>query len=189
MEGVTILGAGGHGRDVAAIAAACGVPVVGFLDDALGGAWSSLDGCYAFGVHDSVTRARCDTKAFPARLLLHPSSYVEPDAYIDAGVVIGPRAVVGPGCALFRHTHVGQMASMVRTTAHRYVTISPGAVICGDVTIEEGASIGAGAVVSNLCEIGAYATIGAGAVLPPRTVVPAHAVWAGVPARPLREAA
>jgi len=189
VEGLTILGAGGHGQDVGAIAAAAGLVVDGYLDDRLAGPWSELDGSYVFGVHDPLTRARCDTFNHPAVRVMHPSAYVDPDAEVFPGTVIGARATVGNGCILGRHVHVGQGASIIRTRVMPYATISPGAVICGDVTIGEAAYIGAGAVISNLCTIGEYATIGAGAVLPPRTTVPPRAVWAGVPARPLREAA
>jgi serine acetyltransferase len=189
VESVTILGAGGHGHDVAAIVRACGYHFAGFLDDDRGRPWSGLAGPYVFGVHDSLCRARRDFMDEPAVTLVHPSAYIEPGVVPGAGVVVGPRAVVGPGCVLGRHVHIGQMASLVRTECADYVTVSPGAIICGDVTIGEGATIGAGAVVSNLCHIGPYATVGAGAVLPPRTTVPTGAVWAGVPARPLHEEA
>ena len=189
MDAVTVLGAGGHGRDVAAIVQACGLHFGGFLDDAIAHPWTALSGPYVFGVHSSLVRARRDNYVAPAVTLIHPSAYVEPGCEPEAGVVVGPRAIIGPDCHLGRHVHVGQGASLVRTRLAPYVTVSPGAVICGDVTVGEGATIGAGAVVSNLCRIGAYATVGAGAVLPPRTVIPAHGVWAGVPARPLHEAA
>ena len=42
--------------------------------------------------------------------------------------------------------------------------IAPGATLCGDVTIGDGAFIGAGATVVNGREIGARAFIAAGAV-------------------------
>lgn len=189
MDAVTVLGAGGHGQDVAAIVRACGYHFAGFLDDKTGEPWSSLSGPYVFGVHDSVTRARRDTATRRAVTLLHPSAYVEADAEIRPGAVVGPRAVVGPGCSIGRHAHIGQAVSLVRTDVGDYATISPGTVICGDVEVHEGATVGAGAVISNLCTVGAYAVVGAGAVLPPRTDIPPHAVWAGVPARPLHEEA
>jgi carbonic anhydrase/acetyltransferase-like protein (isoleucine patch superfamily) len=191
METVTVLGSGGHGRDVAAIVRACGLHFAGYLDDNIAdlGNWDTLSGPYVFGVHDPQVRAARDTRDFPAVILVHPSAYVEPDCEPGDGVVVGPRAIIGPGCRIYRHAHIGQGASLVRTIVGCYATISPGAVICGDVSIGDGAIIGAGAVVSNLCQIGDYAVVGAGAVLPPRTVVPPGTTWAGVPARPLREAA
>lgn len=189
MESVTVLGAGGHGQDVAAILQACGFHFAGYLDDKTGRPWSTLTGAYVFGVHSSTDRARCDNFVATAVVAVHPSAYVDPRTEVEAGVVVGPRAVIGNDCHIGRHVHIGQAVTMVRTWLAPYVTVSPGAVICGDVHISEGATIGAGAVVSNLCEVGKYATIGAGAVLPPRTVVPARSVWAGVPARPLHEAA
>lgn len=189
MEPVTVLGAGGHGQDVAAILQACGRHFAGYLDDKTGDPWSTLSGDYVFGVHSSVVRARRDNFVMLAASAIHPSAFLDPSVEVEAGVVVGPRAVIGNGCHIGRHVHIGQGATMVRTWLARYATVSPGAVICGDVHIAEGATIGAGAVVSNLCEVGEYATVGAGAVLPPRTVVPPHSVWVGVPARPIREEA
>ena len=144
---------------------------------------------FLLGVYDSRVRAHMDRPARESYIATHPDASVDSSVVVDYGVVISAGATLGNGTTLGVHVHVGQNASLVRTSCADYVTISPGAVICGDVLIGEGAMIGAGAVISNLCEIGPYAVIGAGAVLPPRTNVPTGAVWAGVPAHPIREAA
>lgn len=188
---IAILGAGGHGMDVAAIVRATGQDVEFFDDDPASGfpPCSSAPDAFLLGVYDSRVRAHMDRPARESYIATHPAAVVDASVIVDYGTVIAAGAVLGNGTTLGRHVHVGQTASLVRVSCGDYVTISPGAVICGDVTIGEGVMIGAGAVVSNLCDIEPYAVIGAGAVLPPRTRVPAGAVWVGNPARPLREAA
>ncbi len=54
-------------------------------------------------------------------------------------------------------------------------------------TIGDGALIGIGATVLSRCVIGEGALIAAGAVVLERTVVPAHTLWAGCPARQIKE--
>lgn len=185
---VAVLGAGGHGQDVAAIVRATGHAVEFFDDDpALGFRPCADADRFLIGVHDSRTRARMDRPSAESFISTHPAALVDPSVVVDYGTVIGAGAVVGVGVTTGRHVHVGQGSSLVRTSCGDYVTISPGAVVCGDVELAEGVMVGAGAVVSNLCTVGEYAVIGAGAVLPPRTVVPAGAVWVGNPARPLRD--
>ena len=179
-----VLGAGGHGQDVRDVALACGYHFDGFLDDNAGPApWTSLDGPYAFGVHDPVVRCLRDDMSNPALVLVHPAAYCEPDVEFDDGVVVGPRAIIGPNVKLGRHVHVGQGSSMVRTRVGAYTSISPGVTIAGDVWIGQAVTIGAGATISNLCRIEDGAVIGAGAVLRPRTMVPTSTTWVGVPAR------
>ena len=182
---VAILGAGGHGLDVASIVRATGQDVAFYDDDEAKGfpPVSEAPDAFLIGVYDARVRAHMDRPSRESYIATHPAAVVDPSVIVDYGTVIDAGAVLGNGTTLGRHVHVGQNASLVRVSTGDYVTISPGAVICGDVTIGEGVMIGAGAVVSNLCDLEPYSVLGAGAVLPPRTRVPAGAVWAGVPAR------
>ena len=54
-------------------------------------------------------------------------------------------------------------------------------------TIGDGALIGIGASVLSRCVIGEGALIAAGAVVLERTVVPPHTLWAGCPARQIKD--
>jgi UDP-3-O-[3-hydroxymyristoyl] glucosamine N-acyltransferase len=179
---------GGHGRDVAAIAEAAGWMVRGFLDDSPGlgvvGHPSDvpLFGNYVLGHNDSVVRERLD----PGRgaiTIVHPSAAVTDDLRASDGAVVGAHCTIGPEVRLGRHTHINGNVFITRARLGDFVTVGPGATICGDVTIGAGTQIGAGAVISNLCEIGPRAVIGAGAVVPPRIVIPPNQTWVGVPAR------
>jgi UDP-perosamine 4-acetyltransferase len=63
-----------------------------------------------------------------------------------------------------------------------FVTIAPGAILCGDVRVEDDALIGAGAVILHTdITIGARAKVGAGAVV--TQDVPPGATVVGNPAR------
>lgn len=66
------------------------------------------------------------------------------------------------------------------------VTVGHAAVVHGSV-VEDGALIGISATVLSRCVIGAGALIAAGAVVMEGTVVPPRTMWAGCPARQLRE--
>lgn len=185
---LVVVCAGGHGRDVAAIADAAGWVVQGFLDEIDGPqvlgrpADVHLFDHHVLGHNSSVTRERLD-RPEGAITLIHPSAAVSGDLTASSGVVVGANCTIGPETRLGRHTHINGNVFITRARIGDFVTIGPGATICGDVTIGAGAQIGAGAVISNLCEIGPRAIIGAGAVLPPGTHVPPNQTWVGVPAR------
>lgn len=180
--------AGGHGRDIAAIADAAGWVVQGFLDEIDGPqvlgrpADVHLFDHHVLGHNSSVVRERMD-RPEGAVTLIHPSVAVSDDLRASSGVVVGAHCTIGPEVRLGRHTHINGNVFVTRAKVGDFVTVGPGATICGDVIIGAGVQIGAGAVISNLCEIGPRAVIGAGAVVPPRTVVPPNETWVGVPAR------
>ena len=66
------------------------------------------------------------------------------------------------------------------------VTIGHGALITS-CTIADGVLVGQGAVVQEGCDIGSKAIIAAGSVLLPNTVVSAGQLWAGNPAKYIRD--
>lgn len=113
-------------------------------------------------------------------------------AWFDA--VIGPTARVGPfatvdggwkACTrvdgwVFAHAHIGHDA-----VVEEGAEVSTHAVIGGHAVVERGARVGLGAVVLPFKRIGAGAIVGAGAVV--TRDVPAGGVWAGNPARFMRD--
>lgn len=188
MTLLVVVCAGGHGRDIAAIADAAGWVVQGFLDEVDG---PQVLGCpadvhlfdhHVLGHNSSAVRERMD-KPEGAVSLVHPSAAVSGDLRASGGAVVGAHCTIGPEVRLGRHTHINGNVFITRAKVGDFVTVGPGATICGDVVIGAGVQIGAGAVISNLCEIGPRAVIGAGAVVPPRTVIPPNETWVGVPAR------
>lgn len=66
------------------------------------------------------------------------------------------------------------------------VTLGHHAIVHGS-TVGDGALIGISATVLSHCTIGEGALIAAGAVVLEKTVVPPHTLWAGCPARQIKE--
>lgn len=110
------------------------------------------------------------------------------DAVIGAAARVGPFATVDGGlndCTrvdgwVFAHAHVGHDA-----VVEEGAEVSTHAVIGGHAVVERGARVGLGAVVLPFKRIGAGAIVGAGAVV--TRDVPAGGVWAGNPARFMRD--
>jgi sugar O-acyltransferase (sialic acid O-acetyltransferase NeuD family) len=201
---LVILGAGGHARAVADVAAAAGWTLAGFTDrggadrarhvvgdDAAVASLVAIRAvdAGAVGVGNSALARRAVLfehlrnigVATPA--LIHPRAVVSGTAHIgDAsvvfgGVVVGAGVEVGINTVLYSGTVVEHGS---RIGDHAY--LSPGAILSGGVTVEPGAFIGAGAVVLPGVTIGKAAVVAAGAVVT-SDVLPGTTVL-GVPARP-----
>lgn len=71
-------------------------------------------------------------------------------------------------------------------TIGNYVSIGHNAVVHG-ADIDDYALIGMGAVVMDFAHIGEGAVIAAGAVITKNTVVPPYTLWAGCPAKQIKE--
>jgi sugar O-acyltransferase (sialic acid O-acetyltransferase NeuD family) len=202
-----ILGAGGHGRaliemlrdlpgftlagvlDAAPPAAGTvlGLPVLG-TEAALPAlrAQGIRHAAIAIGNNDQRLAAadRLEAAGFALPPLLHPSVLRALSALAEAGAVAMPRAVLGAGARLGRLAILNTGAilehdSVLEEGAHA----GPGAVLPGGVRVGPRAMVGAGAACRPYVSIGADAVIGVGAAV--IQDVPAGAVVAGVPARPI----
>jgi carbonic anhydrase/acetyltransferase-like protein (isoleucine patch superfamily) len=169
---VAVVGAGGHGHDIAAIINALG-GAANFYDDEPGRGMAIKPGVglvgYVVGINDPAQRQSMvdrlnDAGSKAQRPIIHPTSVVgvgEP----SHGCVVGPLSSLLYNVVLAEHVHVGAGCHLTRCTVGAFTTISPGVTICGDVKIGSGCLIGAGAVIKNLVTIGDNVTVGAGAVV------------------------
>ncbi len=199
-----IIGAGGHGRELADIVRemdGLDVELLGIVDDgepdrlllARGGLRllgntdhlrERLDLVVWIGVGAPHVRARLDAE-FGERSsgpLIHPTASVGSLCDLAPGVVVAQNSVVTTNVTLGRHSHCGVGSTIshdVRIGSH--VTICPGVRITGAVDIGDRVFVGAGAVVLPGIRVGDDALIGAGAVV--TRDVAAGATVAGVPAR------
>ena len=112
--------------------------------------------------------------------LIDPSVIRGTDIEMGRGVVVAPGAVLLRSVTLGDHVHVNYLASMTRCDIGDYSTISPAAVICGNVTIGEDCYIGANATICERSTIGNRVTVGAGAVVLPWSIVPDNTRVIGV---------
>ncbi len=118
--------------------------------------------------------------------LVHPSAVVAGDAVIGAGSQIMAGVIVGPEAKIGRQCIVNTGASIDHENIlEDGVEISPGATLCGLVSVGAFAWIAAGATVLPLVKIGRDAVVGAGAVV--NKNVPDATTVVGVPAKPLKK--
>lgn len=209
MQRIVIIGAGGHGREVAEIlgqqAEAHGqIELLGFIDDnrvlhghALDGVtvlgdWSWFDGVdrrevavvCAVGAplicQRLVERARGLELQFAS--IISPRAQISHRAQLGDGVTIFPNAIINTSAFVDSHCILNVAATVSHDTkVGRYTNLNPGAHLAGNVTIGEGCYIGMGATVIQGRSIGAWATVGAGAAV--ICDLPAGVTAVGVPAR------
>lgn len=201
MNRLIIIGASGHGKVVADIAALNGYKDIVFLDNdpeiktcigypVLGPdkMTSEIDGDVFVAVGNAETRKRLmerdKAKLFP--VLIHPNAIVAKGVELGAGTVvmagavINPEAQIGKGCIINTSSSVDHDC-----VVGDYVHISVGAHLSGTVVVGTETWIGAGATVSNNINICGGCMIGAGAVVVKDLEKPG--IYVGVPARIKRD--
>ncbi len=209
---VVIVGAGRHGKEVAAyltdLASTDGsVDLIGFIDetvpegpfagsrvmgdfDALRDLAAKESGLqYITATGDNQTRRKfveavAGAGQIEAFSLVHPASYVGSRVDLGEGTCLAPGTVVTTDVAIGRHSILNVRASVSHDCEiGDFCNINPGAVVCGDVQLGEGCYIGAGAVIRDKATIGEWTVIGAGAVVV--SDIPPHSLAVGIPARPV----
>jgi carbonic anhydrase/acetyltransferase-like protein (isoleucine patch superfamily) len=141
-----------------------------------------------------------DWAAINAQPIIDPTAWIAPGAVVTGRVRLKARCSIWYGCVLRgdqQYIEVGeetnvQDGSILHIEEDRpcilgnSVTLGHRAIVHGS-TVEDGALIGIGAIILSRCHIGAGALIAAGAVVMERTEVPPHTLWAGCPARQIKE--
>lgn len=185
---------------VAEAAAAAGITVVGFVDDAMSGGYLGgipiIDLDLLDATHDGVIVAVGDARV-RRRLqqehvrngrrpitVVHPTAAVSPSATIGAGVFVGPNAVVNAEAGLGDGVIVNSRAIVEHhCEVGAYSHIAPGASLGGTVRIGDLTLVGIGASVLPGIRIGSGCIVGAGAVV--NEDVPDGTTVVGSPARPV----
>lgn len=204
---LVIVGAGGHGAEVAAYAEEMGLPLAGAFDDGKApGRWhvttvlGSVDTLADFAAgkdrvqyitafgNNSVRREMVARIEGMRITNLQPFSLRHSTSWIGAGVEIAPGTLLAPGAVATTRARIGAhcIMNVKASVSHDcvvedYCNINPGATICGDVQLGAGCYVGAGAVVVEKRKIGAWTVIGAGSVV--THDLPDGVTAVGVPAR------
>ncbi len=132
---------------------------------------------------------------------IHPSAWIAPGAVVIGDVHIGAESNVWFNCTLRgdvmpirigERTNIqdGSVVHVTRkvgpTTIGSGVTVGHKALIHA-ATIEDGSFVGMGSVVLDFSVIETGGFLAAGGILTPRKRIPKHQMWAGNPAKYLRD--
>lgn len=203
---VTIIGAGGFGREVFQYAHDTGrFRVVGFLDDRQADELTIPDGLplvgsisayepsegqrFLMAVGDPEARAkiakRIQASGGQFETIVHPASYVASTASIGKGSIIAPFASVGASAALAELCQVHFYASVAHDVrVGKYSALSPYAAVNGGGRLGECSFMGTRATVNPLKAVGDHSKVAAGAVV--YQDVPDWSLAAGNPAKARR---
>ncbi|MCY9692554.1 acetyltransferase [Paenibacillus alginolyticus] len=122
------------------------------------------------------------SEKFEFATILHPGSIISPSAIIEKGAQVMAGAIIQTSSRIGYNTIINTRASVDHNCIiGDHVHISPGAVLCGEVTVNSGSHIGAGATIIQNVTIGHNVVVAAGAVV--IDDVPDGAVVMGVPAK------
>jgi gamma-carbonic anhydrase len=139
--------------------------------------------------------------------VVHPTAFVAPGAVLIGDVEIGPEASVWYNCVLrgdVNRIRIGARTNIQDGSVLHVDSPKPGSeagcptIIGGDVLIghmamvhgcllHDRAFVGLGAIVMDGCEIESGGMLAAGALLAPARRIPAGQLWAGRPAKYVRD--
>ncbi|CAK0758792.1 Uncharacterized transferase YtoA [Gammaproteobacteria bacterium] len=132
---------------------------------------------------------------------IDPTAFIAPCAVIIGDVVIGAETSIWFGCVVRGDVNIiriGDRTNIQDGTVIHVASSGKGTHIGNDVTIghsallheceiEDHAFVGMKSAIMDNAKIEKYAMLAAGALLPPRKIIPSGQLWAGMPAKFLRE--
>jgi sugar O-acyltransferase (sialic acid O-acetyltransferase NeuD family) len=178
MINVVIIGASGHGFQVADLAHQIGYSII-FWDDKLSSNNKNIyisnrksiipsDSKLIIGIGSNKIREiiskQYSLESFIS--LFHPKSIIAKNTKIGVGSVVMAGVIINNNVDVGNHCILNTGAVIEHDCIiDDFVHISPNSTICGNVKIGKGAWVGAGATIIQGIRIGDYSTIGAGAVI------------------------
>lgn len=207
MKKLIVVGGGGFAKEVIWLAHDCGYHVYGVLDDdiqmhgkfildvpVLGcvSNWSSYLDCeFIVAIGSPRTRKlvvdKMNALGTPEfATLIHPSVIKSNKVTFDrgcmvcAGMVFTVEITVGKHCIFNINGTVGH-----ETNVGNYVTIAPIVAISGNVNLQDCVEVGTGASIRQGITLSKGAMLGMGGVLTKN--IPENFIYAGNPAKPLKE--
>ena len=168
--------------------------------DEIKAAWPLLTESLAVAPPVTHPAVHWDWRAINSRPVIDPTAWVASNAIILGRVKLKARSSIWYGCVLRgdqEWIEVGEESNVqdgsILHVDDGYpcilgdrVTLGHRAIVHGSV-VGNGALIGIAATVLSRCVIGEGALIAGGALIREGTIVPPHTLWAGCPARQLKE--
>jgi sugar O-acyltransferase (sialic acid O-acetyltransferase NeuD family) len=207
VKRLAILGASGHGKVAADIAAQCDWQDIVFFDDQYPHKnqlehWSIIGtsehlfeqisqfSAVFVAIGNNVIRTsqaiKLNEKGATLVSLIHPKATISRYANIDAGCVVMAGAIINPFARIGRYCIINTSATIDHDCQiAQGVHISPGANLAGNVSVGEHSWVGIGSCVKQGITIGQNVMIGAGAVVVAN--IENNITATGVPAKPKKE--
>ena len=206
MDSIALVGAGGHGKVVADIAALNGYKKIEFFDDKYPdeqklGPWPIMGlvgdlknrvGDYnkvLVTIGDNLTRAKIAKDlegVVEIATIIHPSAIVSAYTDIRAGTVVMANAVINPYSTIGENVIVNTSAiidhdGVIQEASH----ISTGAILAGKVNIGPNSWVGLGARIIEGVKLGEGVMVAAGSTV--TKSYPGRVMLAGIPAKIKRQ--
>lgn len=209
MNNLVIIGAGGHGREIAQLVKDINRHqqewnLLGYVDDNESLKDKTLNGFPVLGglsllrnkefkdvflicaIGNSKIREKIMKKIeneFQVKyaILIHPTAVIGDETSIEPGTTICANCVITTNIKIGKHVLINYGCTVGHDTIlEDYSTILPGCHLSGNVTVGYGADLGTGTSVIPGVKIGSFTVVGAGAVV--INSLPSNVTAVGVPA-------